>query len=139
MYYEISENYLRTNWRQCFRQDNLSGYKRTPSLSRNVIKMPHVWPHIASCCFCCYCQQSHNTLSILRYLYEQIQIIPPLPSLPLHRFYLHRQMLVPCLDANKLQESRLLTNFAGSVQTSGLLESLGNIKEYFTPAYLQIH
>ena len=60
----------------------MSGYKRTPSLSRNVIKMPHVWPHIASCCFCCYCQQSHNTLSILRYLYEQIQIIPPLSSLP---------------------------------------------------------
>ena len=26
------------------------------------------------CCLSCYCQQSHNTLSILQYLYEQIQI-----------------------------------------------------------------
>ena len=54
------------------------------------------------CCLSGYCQQLHNTLSILQYLYEQIQIIPP-------HFYLHSQAdvapqltnnSVPCLDAN---------------------------------------
>ena len=59
------------------------------------------------CCLSCYCQQSHNTLSILQYLYEQIQIIPPQAFIYIRRQMLdvgtnyHKQYSVPCIDANK--------------------------------------
>ena len=57
---------------------------------------------VLSCCLSCYCQQSHNTLSILQYLYEQIQIIPPQAFI-----YIRRQMLAVGPNYHK-QSSRPL-------------------------------